>query len=140
MAKKIKKIVRLHIAAGKATPAPPVGPSLAQYGLNIGEFCRTFNDATKEKTGFKLPVDIIIYEDRSYEFKTHEPPASALLLKAAGVEKGSGVPNKTKVGKISRSQLQEIAKQKMADLNADTPEAAARIIEGTAKNMGITIE
>ncbi|MDO8632963.1 MAG: 50S ribosomal protein L11 [Candidatus Wildermuthbacteria bacterium] len=140
MAKKIKKIVRLHIQAGKATPAPPVGPVLAQYGLNIGEFCKNFNDATKEKAGFKLPVDVIIYEDRSYEFKTHEPPASALLLKVAGVEKGSGVPNKTKVGKISRSQLQEIVKQKMADLNADTPEAAARIIEGTAKNMGITIE
>ena len=88
MAKKIKKIVRLHIEAGKATPAPPVGPSVAQYGVKIGGFCKNVNDAPKEKTGFKLPVDIIIYEDRSYEFKTHEPPASALLLKAAGVEKG----------------------------------------------------
>lgn len=140
MAKKIKKVVRLHIEAGKATPAPPVGPVLAQYGLNIGEFCKNFNDATKERAGFKLPVDVIIYEDRSYEFKPHEPPASALLLKAAGIEKGSGVPNKTKVGKVTRAQLETIAKQKMADLNADTPEAAARIIEGTAKNMGITIE
>lgn len=139
MAKKIKKEVRLHIAAGAATPAPPVGPVLAQYGLNIGEFCKNFNDATKAKTGFKLPVDVIIFEDRSYEFRVHEPPASALLKKAAGIEKGSGVPNKTKVGKVTRAQLQEIAKQKMADLNAETPEAAARIIEGTAKNMGITI-
>ena len=140
MAKKIKKEVRLHIAAGAATPAPPVGPVLAQYGLNIGEFCKNFNDATKAKTGFKLPVDVIIYEDRSYEFRVHEPPASALLRKAAGIEKGSGVPNKTKVGKITRAQLQEIAKQKMADLNADRMDAASRIIEGTAKNMGITVE
>lgn len=140
MAKKIKKVVRLHIAAAKATPAPPVGPVLAQYGLNIGEFCKNFNDATKEKAGFKLPVDVTIYEDRSYEYKVHEPPASALILKAVNLEKGSGEPNKTKVGKITRAKLQEIAKQKMADLNAGDLAAATRIIEGTAKNMGITIE
>lgn len=140
MAKKIKKIIRLHIAAGAATPAPPVGPSLAQHGVNIGEFCKKFNDATKEKTGFKLPVDITIYDDRSYEFILHQPPASALLKKAAGVEKGSGTPNKTNVGKINKIQLEEIAKQKMGDLNTMDLEAAKKIIAGTAKNMGIMIE
>ncbi len=140
MAKKIKKIVRLHIAAGAATPAPPVGPTLAQHGVNIGEFCKKFNDATKDKTGFKLPVDITVYEDRSYDFKLHQPPASALLKKAAGIEKGSGEPNKTKVGKITKAQLQEIAKQKMEDLNANTLEAATKIIEGTARQMGIMVE
>ncbi len=140
MAKKVKKIVRLHIAAGAATPAPPVGPTLAQHGVNIGEFCKKFNDATKDRAGFKLPVDIVIYEDRSYEFKLHQPPASALIKKAAGLEKGSGEPNKTKVGKITKAQLEEIAKQKMADLNTDNLESAMKTIEGTAKNMGITIE
>ena len=140
MAKKIKKLVRLHIAAGAATPAPPVGPSLAQHGVNIGEFCKKFNDLTKDKAGFKIPVDITIYEDRSYDIKLHEPPASSLLKKAAGVEKGSGTPNKTKVGKISKAQLQDIARQKMVDLNTEDLQSAIRIIEGTAKNMGITIE
>ncbi|TSC56536.1 MAG: 50S ribosomal protein L11 [Parcubacteria group bacterium Greene0714_21] len=140
MAKKIKKLVRLHIAAGAATPAPPVGPSLAQHGVNIGEFCKKFNDLTKDKAGFKIPVDITIYEDRSYDMKLHEPPASSLLKKAAGVEKGSGTPNKTKVGKISKSQLEDIARQKMVDLNTEDLQSAIRIIEGTAKNMGITIE
>ncbi|MBI1984567.1 MAG: 50S ribosomal protein L11 [Candidatus Wildermuthbacteria bacterium] len=140
MAKKIKKVIRLHIAAGAATPAPPVGPSLAQHGVNIGEFCKKFNDATKDKAGFKLPVDIIVYEDRSYDFKLHEPPSSALIKKAAGVEKGSGVPNKTNVGKITKAQLEEIAKQKMGDLNTDNLESAKKTIAGTAKNMGITVE
>jgi large subunit ribosomal protein L11 len=140
MAKKVKKLVRLHIAAGAATPAPPVGPSLAQHGVNIGEFCKKFNDLTKDRAGFKIPVDITIYEDRSYEMKLHEPPASALLKKAAGIEKGSGTPNKTKVGKISKTQLQDIARQKMVDLNTEDLQGAIRIIEGTAKNMGITIE
>lgn len=140
MPKKIKKIVRLHISAGTATPAPPVGPTLAQHGVNIGEFCKKFNDATKDKIGFKLPVDITIYEDRSYEFKLHQPPASALIKKAAGVEKGAGEPNKTKVGKITKAQLQDIAKQKMDDLNTDNLESAMKTIEGTARNMGITVE
>ena len=140
MAKRIKKLVRLHIAAGAATPAPPVGPSLAQHGVNIGEFCKKFNDLTKDKAGFKIPVDITIYEDRSYDIKLHEPPASSLLKKAAGVEKGSGTPNKTKVGKISKAQLQDIARQKMVDLNTEDLQSAIRIIEGTAKNMGITVE
>lgn len=140
MAKKVKKLIRLHIAAGAATPAPPVGPSLAQHGVNIGEFCKKFNDATKAQAGFKLPVDITVYEDRSYDFKLHQPPASALLKKAAGIEAGSGEPNKKTVGKISKSQLEEIAKQKMDDLNTEDLEAAKKIISGTARNMGITIE
>ena len=139
MAKKVKKIIRLHIAAGAATPAPPVGPSLAQHGVNIGEFCKKFNDLTKATAGFKIPVDITIYEDRSYDMKLHEPPASALLKKAAGVEKGSGTPNKIKVGKISKTQLQDIARQKMEDLNTDNLEQAVKIIGGTARNMGIEI-
>ncbi len=139
MAKKVKKIIRLHIAAGAATPAPPVGPSLAQHGVNIGEFCKKFNDATKDKAGFKLPVDITVYEDRTYEFKLHQPPASALIKKAAGIEKGSGEPNKTKVGKITKAQLEDIAKQKLEDLNTENLEAAMKIIEGTAKNMGVEI-
>ena len=140
MAKKIKTVVKLHIKAGEATPAPPVGPALAPHGLNMGEFCQKFNDATKELQGFKIPVDITIYEDRSYDFATHQPQASELLKRAAGIEKGSGTPNKTKVAKISKAQLQEIAKQKMPDLNADDLEAATKIIEGTAKSMGITVE
>lgn len=140
MAKKIKKIVRLHIAAGQATPAPPVGPSLAQHGVNIGEFCKTFNDATRPLQGTKVPVDITIYEDRSYAFAVHQPAASLLLKKAAGLEKGSGNPKKTKVGSITRSQLSEIAAQKMPDLNTTDKEAAARIIAGTAKSLGIEIK
>lgn len=140
MAKKVKATVKLHIQAGQATPAPPVGPALAQHGLNIGEFCSKFNDATKNNQGFKIPVDITIYEDRTYDFNLHEPTASELLKKAAGIEKGSGEPNKTKVGKISKDQLRKIAEKKMADLNAVDIEGAMKIIEGTAKNMGITIE
>ena len=140
MAKKIKAIVKLQIQAGAATPAPPVGPALAQHGLNIGEFCQKFNDATKQNQGFKLPVEITVYEDRTYTFKLHQPPASELLKKAAGIEKGSGTPNKTKVAKITKEQLRKVAEQKMEDLNADDIEAAMKIIEGTAKNMGITIE
>lgn len=139
MAKKVKKLIRLHIAAGAATPAPPVGPSLAQHGVNIGEFCKKFNDLTKDKAGFKIPVDITVYEDRSYDLQLHQPPASALLKKAAGIEKGSGTPNKTKVGKITKTQLEEVAKQKMEDLNTDNVEQAMKILSGTAKNMGIEI-
>ncbi len=140
MAKKIKAIVKLQIQAGQATPAPPVGPSLAQHGLNIGEFCQKFNDATKNQTGFIIPVEITIYEDRTYEFKLKSPPASELLKKAAGIEKGSSQPNRTKVAKISKAQLKKITEQKISDLNTDNIEQAMKIIEGTAKQMGITIE
>ena len=140
MAKKIKAIVKLQIQAGQATPAPPVGPSLAQHGLNISEFCQKFNAATKDRQGFKIPVEITVYEDRTYTFILKQPPASDLLKKAAGIEKGSGEPNKKKVAKITREQLRKIAEQKMEDLNATDLGAAEKIIEGTARNMGITIE
>ena len=139
MPKKIKAIVKLQIQAGAATPAPPVGPSLATQGVNIPEFCQKFNEATKQNQGFKLPVEITVYEDRTYTFKLHQPPASELLKKAANIEKGSGTPNKTKVAKITRDQLRKIAEQKMEDLNAGDIEAAMRTIEGTARNMGIEI-
>jgi len=140
MAKKIKIIIKLQIPGGQATPAPPVGPALAQHGLNIMEFCKSFNEATKNRVGSTVPVEITVYENRTYDFKLKQPPASELLKKAAGIEKGSGTPNKTKVAKITRAQLREIAEKKMQDLNADDIEAAMRIIEGTARNMGITIE
>ena len=139
MPKKIKAIVKLQIPAAKATPAPPVGPALARHGLNIAEFCQKFNEATKNQEGFTIPVEITVYEDRTYDFKLKQPPASELLKKAAGIEKGSGEPNRTKVAKISKSQLKEIAEKKMADLNANDIEQAMKIIEGTAKNMGIEI-
>ena len=139
MAKKIKAIVKLQILAAKATPAPPVGPALAQHGLNIAEFCQKFNEATKGQEGFTIPVEITVYEDRTYNFKLKSPPASELLKKAAGIEKGSAEPNRTKVGKITKAQLKEIAQKKMADLNAENIETAMKIIEGTAKNMGIEI-
>ena len=138
--KKVKAIVKLQIPAAKATPAPPVGPTLAQHGLNIAEFCQRFNEMTKNQEGFTVPVEMTIYEDRTYDFKLKSPPASELLKKAAGIEKGSGEPNKTKVGKITREQLKKVALQKMADLNAPDLESAMKIIEGTAKNMGIIIE
>ena len=140
MAKKIKAIVKLQIQAGSATPAPPVGPALAQHGLSIVEFCQKFNAATKNQQGFKLPVEITVFEDRTYAFKVKQPPAAELLKKAAGIEKGSGEPNKTKVAKISKDQLRKIAEQKFEDMNAADIEGAMRTIEGTAKNMGITIE
>ncbi len=140
MAKKIKASVRLHIAAGLATPAPPVGPALAQHGVNIGEFCQKFNEATRPMQGSKLPVDIIVYDDRSYEFKTHQPTAAALIKKAAGVEKGSGNPSKTKVASISKAQAREIAQQKMGDLNTEDLDQATKMIEGSAKSLGITVE
>jgi large subunit ribosomal protein L11 len=138
--KKVKAIVKLQIPAAKATPAPPVGPALAQHGLNIAEFCQKFNEATQSQEGFTIPVEITIYEDRTYDFILKQPPASELLKKAAGIEKGSGEPNRTKVAKISKSQLKEIAEKKMTDLNANDIEQAMKIIEGTAKNMGIEIE
>jgi large subunit ribosomal protein L11 len=138
--KKVKTIVKLHIKGGEATPAPPVGPALAPHGLNMGEFCQKFNDATREMKGFKIPVDIMIFEDRSYDFVVHQPQASELLKRAAGIEKGSGQPNRTKIAKLSKSQVEEIAKQKMPDLNANDLAAAVKTIEGTAKSLGITIE
>ena len=137
--KKIKAIVKLQIPAGQATPAPPVGPALAQHGLNISEFCKKFNDLTKEKTGFTIPVQITVYVDRTYDFKLKQPPTSELLKKVAGIEKGSGVPNKTKVAKLTRSQIREIAQRKMDDLNTSDVEQAIKIIEGQARNMGIEI-
>jgi len=140
MAKKIKVIVKLQIPAGKATPAPPVGPALAPHGLSLMEFCQKFNEATKNQVGSTIPAEVTIYEDRTYEFKLKTPPASELLKKAAGIEKGSGTPNKTKVGKITKEQLKKIAEQKMTDLNAEDIEAAMKIIEGTARQMGIEVE
>lgn len=137
--KKIKAKIKLQIPAGKATPAPPVGPALAPHGLNIGDFCQKFNEQTKDKEGSTIPVEIIIFEDKSYEFKLKTPPASELLKKAAGIEKGSGVPNKTKVGKITKDQLREIAKKKLEDLNTTDIEKAMKIIEGTARGMGIEV-
>ncbi len=139
MPKKIKTIIKLQIQAGQATPAPPVGPALAQHGLNIAEFCQKFNDATKNQQGFKVPVEIIVYEDRSYDFETKQPPAADLLKKAAGIEKGSGTPNKTKAAKITLSELKEIAVKKMPDLNTSDLKQAMSVIKGTAKNMGIEI-
>lgn len=139
MVKKVKAVIKLQIPAGQATPAPPVGPALAQQGLNIIEFCQKFNEATKDKTGFKIPVEITVFEDKTYEFKLKQPPASELLKKAAGIEKGSGEPNKTKIAKITKAQLRQIAQQKMEDLNTEDLEKAMKIIEGTARNMGIEI-
>jgi len=140
MAKKIKAIAKLQVQAGKATPAPPIGPSLAQYGINIGEFVKQFNDASRPMMGYKVGVEITVFEDRTFTFVLKQPPASELLKKAAGIEAGSGVPNKKKVAKISRAQLKKIAEQKMPDLNTTDVEAAMKTIAGTAKQMGITIE
>ncbi|OQA71262.1 MAG: 50S ribosomal protein L11 [Parcubacteria group bacterium ADurb.Bin247] len=140
MTKKIKAIVKLQIEAGKATPAPPVGPSLAQHGLNIAEFCQKFNDQSKDKAGFTIPVEVTIFEDRTYTFQMKQPPASELLKKVAGIEKGSPTPNKNKVATITKDQLKDVAEKKMNDLNANDIDAAMKIIEGTAKNMGIEIK
>lgn len=139
MAKKVKALVKIQIMAGQATPAPPIGPSLAQHGINIAEFCKKFNDATRDKMGFRIPAVITVYEDRSYDFILKQPVASALIKKAAGVDKGSGKPNKSKAGKITKAKLKEIAQQKMADLNANDVEHAMKILAGTAKNMGIDV-
>ena len=140
MAKEVKAVVKIQIQAGKANPAPPVGPALAQHGLNIAEFCQKFNEATKEKMGYVIPAEVTIYKDRSYTFKLKGPLAAELIKKAAGVEKGSGEPNKKIVGKITKTQLKEIAEKKMEDLNTTDVEQAMKIIAGTAKNMGISIE
>ncbi|SRR3989338_7077946 len=139
MAKAIKIVVTLQIPAGKATPAPPVGTALGPHGINIGDFVKKYNDATRAMEGEIVPVQITIYEDRSFEFKLKTPPASDLLRRAAKVEKGSGVPNRTKVGKVSRADVRAIAERKMEDLNAESVEAAMKIIEGTARSMGIEI-
>jgi large subunit ribosomal protein L11 len=140
MAKKVVKVVKLQIPAGKANPAPPVGPALGQAGVNIPGFCSQFNEKTKDKMGYVLPVVISVYEDRSFTFVVKTPPASDLLKKAAGVDKGSGNPKKTKVATISRQKAREIAEMKMPDLNANDIEAATNIIAGTARNMGIVVE
>ena len=140
MAKKVIGLIKLHIPAGKATPAPPVGPALGQQGVNIMDFCKAFNAKTAKDNGILTPVLITVYQDHSYTFITKTPPASVLLAKQAGIEKGSGVPNREKVGKVTRAQVEEIARTKMPDLNAESLEAAMRIIEGSARSMGIDIE
>lgn len=139
MAKKVVTVIKLAITAGKANPAPPIGPALGQHGVNIMMFCKEYNARTAEQAGTVIPVEISVYEDRSFTFVLKTPPASVLIAKAAGVERGSGEPNKKKVGSITRAQLQEIAQTKLPDLNALDIEAAMRIVEGTAKNMGITV-
>jgi large subunit ribosomal protein L11 len=140
MAKAIKALLKLQIQAGKANPAPPVGPALGQHGINIQDFCKQFNDATQGMGTDIIPAEITVFEDRSFTFKLKTPPASDLLRKAARVEKGSAVPHKNKVGKISKDDLRAIAERKMEDLNANSVEAAEKIIAGTARSMGITVE
>ncbi|MCK9235495.1 MAG: 50S ribosomal protein L11 [Acholeplasmataceae bacterium] len=140
MAKKVVKVVKLQIPAGKANPAPPVGPALGQAQVNIPAFCSQFNEATKDSMGFIVPVVISVYDDRTFSFVTKTPPASDLLKKAANVSLGSGIPNKEKVGSVTKAQIKEIAERKMPDLNAFTIEAAMKIVEGTAKNMGIEVK
>ncbi len=140
MAKKVVALIKLALPAGKANPAPPVGPALGQHGVNIMAFCKEYNAKTSDQAGMVIPVEISVYEDRSFTFVLKTPPASVLIRKAAGVEKGSSEPNKQIVGSITRDQLQEIAQTKMPDLNANDIEAAMNIVEGTARNMGVTIK
>lgn len=140
MAKKVVSLVKLQIAAGKATPAPPVGPALGPTGINIMNFCKEFNEKTAAQAGLIIPVELSVYQDRSFTFVLKTPPASVLLKKAAGLDKGSGEPNKSKVGKVNKKDIQEIAQLKMVDLNADTIESAMKMVEGTARSMGITVE
>ncbi|MDP8978745.1 MAG: 50S ribosomal protein L11 [Actinomycetota bacterium] len=140
MAKKVMALIKLQIPAGQATPAPPVGPALGQHGGNIMEFCKTYNERTQSQQGDVVPVDITVFEDRSFTFVTKTPPAAQLLLKAAQVEKGSGEPNREKVGVVSRDSVRQIAERKMEDLNAVDVDGAMRIIEGTARSMGLTVE
>lgn len=139
MAKKIKTIIKLQLPAGAANPAPPVGTALGPHGVNIAEFCKQFNEATKEMTGDTVPAEITIFEDRSFKFILKTPPASALLKKAAGIEKGAADPLKQKVGRVTRADIRKIAERKMPDLNTDSLESAERTIAGTARNMGIEI-
>jgi large subunit ribosomal protein L11 len=140
MAKKITGYIKLQIPAGAATPAPPVGPALGQHGVNIMEFCKTFNARTQGQQGLIIPVVITVFSDRTFTFITKTPPAAILLLRAAGIPKGSGVPNKNKIGKVTKKQVEEIAKTKMPDLNAASIEAAVKTIEGTARSMGIEVQ
>jgi large subunit ribosomal protein L11 len=139
MAKRVVAIIKLQVAAGKATPAPPVGPALGQHGVNIMAFVKEYNERTAAQAGLIIPVEISVFEDRSFTFITKTPPAAVLLKKAAGIESGSGVPNKTKVAKLAQSKIREIAETKMQDLNAATIEAAVSMIEGTARSMGIEV-
>lgn len=140
MAKKVASIVKLQVPAGKATPAPPIGPALGQHGVNIMGFCKEFNARTSDQAGLIIPVELSVFEDRSFTFITKTPPAAVLLKKAAGVEKGSGEPNRSKVATVKRDKVREIAELKMPDLNAADVEAAMRMVEGTARSMGISIE
>ena len=140
MAKKVSALVKLQVPAGKATPAPPIGPALGQHGVNIMGFCKEFNERTAKQAGLIIPVVITVYQDRSFTFILKTPPASVLIKKAAGIESGSGIPNKTKVGKISKAKVREIAEMKMPDLNAVSIEAAMSMVAGTARSMGITVE
>jgi len=140
MAKNVIALIKLQIPAGQANPAPPVGPALGQHGVNIMEFCKAYNAQTQAQTGTVIPVEISVYEDRSFTFITKTPPAAVLLKQAAGVEKGSGEPNRDKVAKVTVAQVREIAEQKMQDLNANDVDAAAKIIAGTARSMGIEVE
>jgi large subunit ribosomal protein L11 len=139
MAKKVTGYIKLQIPAGQATPAPPVGPALGQHGVNIMEFCKTFNARTAKDQGLIIPVVITVFSDRTFTFVTKTPPASILLLRAAGVQKGSGVPNKNKIGKVTHQQVEEIARLKMPDLNAASVEAAVKTVEGTARSMGMEV-
>jgi large subunit ribosomal protein L11 len=139
MAKKVVKVVKLQIPAGKATPAPPVGPALGQAGINIMGFVKEFNERTAKQIGLIIPVEVSVYQDRSFTFILKTPPAAVLLKKAAGIESGSGEPNKKKVGKVTRDKVREIAELKMPDLNAASVEAAMRMVEGTARSMGLTV-
>jgi large subunit ribosomal protein L11 len=137
--KKVAGLIKLQIQAGQANPAPPVGPALGQHGVNIMEFCKAYNAATESQRGNVIPVEITVYEDRSFTFITKTPPAAKLILKAAGLDKGSGEPNKVKVGSLSREQVRSIAEQKMDDLNANDLDQAEKIIAGTARSMGVTV-
>jgi large subunit ribosomal protein L11 len=140
MAKEVQTLIKLQIPAGAANPAPPVGPALGQHGVNIMEFCKQYNAKTQAQSGLIIPVVITVYKDRSFTFITKTPPAAVLLKRAAGLAKGSGVPNRTKVGKVSSDQVREIASSKMEDLNAASVEAAMRMVAGTARSMGIEVE
>ncbi len=140
MAKKVQTVIKLQIPAGAANPAPPVGPALGQHGVNIMEFCKAFNAQTQAQSGTIIPVEISVYEDRSFSFITKTPPAAVLLREAAGIDKGSGEPNRKKVATVSRAKVREIAELKMPDLNANDVEAAMKIIEGTARSMGVVVQ
>ena len=140
MAKEIKSMIKLHVTGGQANPAPPVGPALGQHGVNIMEFCKSFNEKTKDRPGLVLPVVITVYKDKSFTFIVKSPPCSVLLKRACGVAKASGIPNKEKIGKVTKAQVKEIAQTKMKDLNAADIEGAMKIVEGTARSMGIDVE